>query len=276
MLRALELPEDAYPELFARCERRRIEFMSTPFDVESARMLAVLGMRRIKIGSGDLTSLPMLDEIAALGLPIILSTGMANLDEVSEAVNALKIARTGAGHAFEANALTLLHCTSNYPAQPADVNLRAMGTLRTEFGLPVGYSDHTQGVEVAIAAVALGAQVLEKHLTLDRSLAGPDHRASLDPVAFRTMVEGVRRIELALGSAAKTACASERSVRDLVRRSVATARALKQGHILRREDVTLLRPGTGVAPRDLNAVLGKRAARDLTAGAVLNWSDLQS
>jgi N,N'-diacetyllegionaminate synthase len=275
MLRALELPEHVYPELLGRCTRRRIEFMSTPFDFESARMLAALGMRRIKIGSGDLTSLPLLEDFATLGLPVILSTGMGNLDEVGEAVSTLQNAWTARGYAPAANMLTLLHCTSNYPAQAADVNLRAMATLRAEFGVPVGYSDHTEGAEVAIAAVALGAQVIEKHLTLDRTLPGPDHRASLDPAAFKAMVASLRLVETALGSNTKAVCDSERAVRDLVRRSLATARALKQGVVLRKEDITLLRPGTGVPPRDLNAVVGRRVARDLDAGTLLNWDDLQ-
>ncbi|HUP93640.1 MAG TPA: N-acetylneuraminate synthase [Burkholderiales bacterium] len=275
MLRALELPDDAYPDLIERCAARAIEFMSTPFDMDSARMLASLGMRRIKVGSGDLTSVPFLEDIATLGLPIILSTGMANLDEVAEAVTTLKDAWAAAGIGFEGEMLTLLHCTSNYPAQPGDVNLRAMTTLRAEFGLPVGYSDHTEGVDVPIAAVALGADVIEKHITVDRSLPGPDHRASLDPVTFREMVRSVRLVESALGSATKAVCDSERAVRDLVRRSVATARALRRGDVLQRADLTLLRPGTGIAARDLKAVLGKRAVRDLEGGALLSWTDLQ-
>lgn len=275
MLRELELPEAAYPQLIARCASRGIEFMSTPFDAESARMLAALGMRRIKVGSGDLTSLPLLEELAALGRPVILSTGMANLDEVAEAVATLKNAWAGAGLSVDEAMLTLLHCTSNYPARASDVNLRAMQTLRSTFGLPVGYSDHTEGADVAVAAAALGAQVIEKHLTLDRALPGPDHRASLDPASFREMVSSVRRVEAALGSATKEACDSERAVRSLVRRSVATARALKRGTVLRREDLTLLRPGTGIAARDLKSIVGKRVVRDIDGGALLSWADLQ-
>jgi N,N'-diacetyllegionaminate synthase len=263
MLTALELPESAYPALRERCAARGIEFMSTPFDGESARLLAKQGVRRIKVGSGDVTSLLFLEEIAALKLPVILSTGMSTLEEVAEAVEV-----------FKGQQLTLLHCTSNYPAREEDVNLRAMRTLQERFGLPTGYSDHTQGTSVAIAAVALGAKVLEKHLTLDRGMPGPDHRASLDPATFTRMVRELREVEASLGSAEKKPAPSELAVRDIVRRSVALRRALKQKEVIRKEDLTLLRPGTGIAPRELARVVGRRAARDLDAGVLLQWGDL--
>lgn len=269
MLSSLELPESAYPALLERCAARGIEFMSTPFDGDSARQLAGHGVRRIKVGSGDVTSLAFLDEIAALNLPVILSTGMSTLDEVAEAVDTF-------GRAWGAanGKLTLLHCTSNYPAREEDVNLRAMRTLHERFGLPTGYSDHTQGTSVAVAAVALGASVLEKHLTLDRGMPGPDHRASLDPLTFTRMVRELREVEAALGSAVKAPAASELAVRDIVRRSVALRRSLRQEDVIRKEDLTLLRPGTGIAPRELLRVVGRRAARDLEAGVLLKWSDL--
>src|SRR5581483_2330550 len=221
------------------------------------------GMRRVKVGSGDLTSLPYLRELAALGLPVILSTGMSTLEEVAEALQALG-----------KRELTLLHCTSNYPTLESDVNLRAMATLREAFGVPVGYSDHTQGIHVPVAAAALGAAALEKHLTLQRSLPGPDHAASLEPAEFAAMVKQVRSIGAALGSGQKVPCESELKVRDLVRRSVALKRALRKDAVIGAADVVLLRPGTGIPPRELERVLGRRAARDLEAGTLLQWKDL--
>jgi N,N'-diacetyllegionaminate synthase len=269
MLTSLELPDAAYPALLERCKARGIEFMSTPFDGDSARQLAGYGVRRIKVGSGDVTSFAFLEEIAALKLPVILSTGMSTLDEVAEAVELFHAQWGTLG-----DKLTLLHCTSNYPAREEDVNLRAMGTLQERFRLPTGYSDHTQGSSVALAAVALGATVLEKHLTLDRGLPGPDHRASLDPAAFTRMVRELREVEAALGSAEKKPSAAELPVRDIARRSVALRRPVRQKDVVRKEDLTLLRPGTGIAPRELARVVGRRAARDLEAGVLLAWSDL--
>lgn len=274
MLRALELPDSAYEALTARCAARGIEFLSTPFDSDSARMLVGYGMRRVKIGSGDLTSVPFLAEIAAFDLPVILSTGMATLQEVNDGVEALISAWRKRGGSPNEDMLTLLHCTSNYPARAEDVNLRAMTTLREAFKLPVGYSDHTEGIEVAIGAVALGARVIEKHLTLDRALAGPDHKASLEPAQFSSMVRGIRSIEAALGSAEKAPCESELAVRALVRRSLALGRTLKAGELIRAEDIVLLRPGTGIAPASLAAVVGRKAVRDVESGTLLSWSDL--
>ena len=275
MLRALELPEAAYPRLVERCEARGIEFMSTPFDPDSAKMLADSGMRRIKVGSGDLTSLPFLEALAALRLPLILSTGMATLAEAREAMTAVRAAWGDHPLATDATALTLLHCTSNYPAKAADVNLAAMTTMARELEVRVGYSDHTEGIAVAIAAASLGATVLEKHLTLDRTLPGPDHRASLEPAEFAAMVEAIRSVEAALGSGVKAPAESELPVRDLVRRSVALARPAARGEVLGRDHLTLLRPGTGIPPRDLPRAIGRRAARDLEAGTLLAWSDVQ-
>lgn len=274
MLRALELPEDAYPKLVARCEERGIEFMSTPFDVESAHMLAKLGVARIKVGSGDLTSLPFLEALAALRLPLILSTGMATLEEAREAIHTVRAAWRYDAFARKRGSLTLLHCTSNYPAKAGDVNLAAMTTMMRALDVSVGYSDHTEGIAVAIAAAALGAAVIEKHLTLDKSLPGPDHRASLDPNEFAAMVEGIRTTGTAMGSADKAPAPSELPVRDLVRRSVALAKPVAQGETIAREHLTLLRPGTGIPPRDLPRVVGRSAARALEAGTLLAWGDV--
>lgn len=272
MLRALQLPDAAFARLRERCEGLGIEFMSTPFDPQAADMLIALGMRRIKAPSGEITNLPLLRHLAGLQRPLILSTGMSSLEEVDEAVQTIRSEWERRGFA-SADALTLLHCTSNYPAAAQDVNLRAMLTLRETFGVPVGYSDHTQGTAVAVAAVALGATVIEKHFTLDRQLPGPDHRASLEPDALAGMIRDIRDIEAALGSGVKQPAPSELSVRDVVRRSVTLTRSVRAGEALRSEDLALLRPGTGIPPRDLDAVKGRRLARDLPAGTTLRWSD---
>jgi N,N'-diacetyllegionaminate synthase len=274
MLRALELPEHAYPTLVRRCQERGIEFMSTPFDVESAQMLAKLGVARVKVGSGDLTSIPFLEALAALNLPLILSTGMSTLDEGREAIAAVRAAWGDSDIARNPDALTLLHCTSNYPAQPADVNLAAMTTMMRALDVPVGYSDHTEGIAVSIAAAALGAAMIEKHLTLDKSLPGPDHRASLAPDDFAALVEGIRTVGTAMGSAEKAPTVSELPVRDLVRRSVALAKPVAKGQRIAREHLTLLRPGTGIPPRELVRLVGRSAARALEAGTLLSWSDV--
>ena len=274
MLRALELPASAYPKLVERCAARGIEFMSTPFDPESARMLADSGMKRIKVGSGDLTSLAFLESLAALHLPLILSTGMATLAEAKAAIETVRAAWGDHAISRAADALTLLHCTSNYPAQAADVNLSAMTTMARELRVPVGYSDHTEGIAIAIAAASLGAAVLEKHLTLDRGLPGPDHRASLEPGEFAAMVAGIRSVEAALGNGIKAPTESELPVRDLVRRSVALAKPVGKGEALTREHLTLLRPGTGIPPRELARAIGRRAVRDLEAGTLLDWRDV--
>ena len=271
MLRALELPADAYAGLYRHCLDSGIEFLSTPFDEASAAMLVHLGMRKLKVASGEITNFPLLRALAGLRRPIILSTGMATLEEVGEAIDVLRRQwRDDPGEAF----LTLLHCTSNYPADPADVNLRAMVTMREAFGLPVGYSDHTAGTAVAVAAAGLGAAVIEKHFTLDRSLPGPDHKASLEPDELARMVDEIRIVERALGSAIKQPAQSELPVRELVRRSVTLARDLLAGEVITASDLVLRRPATGIAPRELDKLVGRRAARALPAGTILHWDDL--
>lgn len=267
MLRELELDVDAHVALAAHCAERGILFLSTPFDEESVAVLDELDVPAVKIGSGELTNTFLLERVAATGRPVILSTGMADLEEVGVALDSL--AAGGAG------AVVLLHCVSNYPAAPADANLRAMRTLADAFGVPVGFSDHTLGVETALAAVALGACVLEKHFTLDASLPGPDHRASLEPPALRALVQGLRAVSAALGDGVKRPAAAERENRLLVRRSIVAARALPAGTTLAREDVSALRPGDGIPPTRRDEVLGRRLRRDVEAGAQLAWEDLE-
>jgi N-acetylneuraminate synthase len=253
MLARLELSEADHEMLAAHCAARGIEFMSTPFDSESAHFLKRLGVRRIKISSGDVTNLPMLEVVGALGLPVILSTGMADLDEVGSAVATLR----GAG----VTDLALLQCISNYPADPALTNLRVMDTLARTFGTPVGLSDHSIGIAIGIAAAARGAAYIEKHFTLDRALPGPDHQASLLPDELRALVAAVRQVESALGDGVKRPAPSELPVRAVARKSLIAARDLPAGTALGRADVVILRPGTGLSPAALSRVLGRRTAR---------------
>lgn len=274
MLRALELADDAYPRLQQSCREHGIEFMSTPFDREAADLLINLGMRRLKIPSGEITNLPFLRNLAERGLPMILSSGMSTLEEVAEAVAAIRHCWKNKGIVAPPGMLTLLHCTSNYPTAMEDVNLRAMQTMADHFGLAVGYSDHTAGVEVPVAAVALGAKVIEKHFTLDHQLPGPDQKASLEPDEFARMVREIRHIELALGNGVKAPKPTELPVRELVRRSVTLLRPLPAGSILQPTDLDLLRPGTGIPPKSLEETYGRVLSRDLPAGSTLTWDDL--
>lgn len=275
MLKRLELHESAYPELIARCQSLGIEFMSTPFEQESAKFLTVLGMKKIKVPSGEVTNLPFLQYLADLRLPIILSTGMATLEEVGEAVETIKSSWLKFDISSESY-LTLLHCTSNYPALPHDVNLRAMATMREKFNLPVGYSDHTLGTAISVAAVALGATVIEKHFTLDCSLEGPDHRASLDPSELTNMVDQIRAVELALGNGDKIPSKNELPIRDVARRSVTLTQTVRSGEKITAEMLSIMRPGTGVAPKYLNDIVGMKSIRDLPAWTTLTWDDLSS
>ena len=253
MLARLELSAADHDMLAAHCADHGIEFMSTPFDPESARFLKRLGVRRIKISSGDVTNLPMLAVVGALGLPVILSTGMADLDEVADAVATLREAGVPD--------LALLQCISNYPADPALTNLRVMDTFARTFGTPVGLSDHSTGTAGAIAAVARGAAYIEKHCTRDRALPGPDHQASLLPAELRTLVAAVRDVESALGDGVKRPTPNELPVRAVTRKSLIAARDLPAGTALAGPDVVILRPGTGLSPAALPRVLGRRTAR---------------
>jgi sialic acid synthase SpsE len=275
MLKALEMSDALHIRLVERCDLAGIEFMSTPFDDEAADMLVTLGMRRIKIPSGEITNHTFLRHLAAKDRPLILSTGMADMAEITDALAVIAGVRKARGFAAPLEeVVTVLHCTSNYPADANDVNLRAMQTIAAETGMPVGYSDHTLGLAVSTAAVAMGARVIEKHFTLDRTLPGPDHRASLDPSELASLIEQIRTVEKALGSPIKAPTASELPVRSVARRSVAAARDLAAGTMLTRGDVALLRPGTGIPPRDVDAISGRTLARDVARGAPLAWNDL--
>lgn len=267
MLRRLELSPAAHRELNDYCRQRGLIFLSTPFDEESADLLEELDVPVFKIGSGEVTNHPFLDYVARKGRPIILSTGMSYLSEVDEAVRVLR----GAG----CEQLVLLHCVSSYPAAPADANLRAMKTMAVAFDLPVGYSDHTPGIEVALAAVALGACVIEKHFTLDRTLPGPDHRASLEPHELRALIAGVRTVEHALGDGIKGPLPAEADTRAVARRSLVARVEIPAGATVEAGMLTALRPAGGIPPSLVAQVIGRRTRRPLSAGQFLDWSDLE-
>lgn len=272
MLRQLELSEADHRAVVQRCLELGIEFMSTPFDADSADFLVGLGMHRIKVPSGELTNKPFIEHLARLGRPLVVSTGMATLEEVKEALAWIEAVR----EALPLKpSITLLHCTSNYPAAPDDVNLRAMATLASETGLAVGYSDHTNGIAVATAAVALGATVIEKHFTLDRNMPGPDHQASLEPDELVAMVSAIRVVERCLGDGAKEPRATEWAMRDVARRSLTLVKSMNSGDRLLPGDVAILRPGHGIAPKFEKDIMGRVLARALPGGTTLQWSDLQ-
>lgn len=276
MLKALEMSEQLHADLAAQCTKLGIEFMSTAFDEDALDMLVSLGIKRIKVPSGEVTNHPFLRFMAAKNLPLILSTGMADLSEVKDAVEVIAEERRLRGLSGSLQEMvTILHCTSNYPAAFGDVNLRAMQTMAQATGLPVGYSDHTLGTLISPAAVAMGAKVVEKHFTLDKTMPGPDHAASLDPDELASMVADIRALESAFGDGTKAPTASEIPVRALVRRSATTTRAIKAGEIIEPTDIALMRPGTGIAPKDMAAIFGKIAGRDIAAGQTLQWADLQ-
>ncbi len=254
MLKNLELSFAEFAALKAYCETKKIDFLSTAFDFESIDFLESLGMEIWKIPSGEITNLPYLMRIAKTGKAVILSTGMSTLEEVETAVDVLKA--NGAG------AITLLHCTTEYPAAYAHVNLNAMETMQKVFDLPVGYSDHTQGIEISIAAAALGAVVIEKHFTLDKNMKGPDHRASLEPAQLKAMVSAVRHVEVALGNGRKEPSSEEVQTCKVARKSITAKCRILKGECFTSENLTVKRPGTGINPMKWFDVIGQRADRD--------------
>jgi len=264
MLKSLELSDADFKSLFAYCRKKNVLFLSTPFNIASADLLFGLGMKAFKISSGDLTNIPMLVHIAALKLPMILSTGMATLQEVKEAVRAV--------YAAGNRELVLLHCTSNYPAKPEDVNLLAMDTMSGELQLPVGYSDHTEGPEIAVASAARGACVIEKHLTLSRKMNGPDHGASMEPEELREMVLMIRRVERALGSGIKEPRRSEEGVKKAARKSIVAGSDIFSGKKIALRDMAFKRPGTGISPEYYKKIVGKTAKRDIKKDSLISWS----
>jgi N,N'-diacetyllegionaminate synthase len=265
MLRRLELNEKTHSLLMEYCKQIGIGFFSTGFDTASVDLLYSLGLRLFKIPSGEITNRPYLEHIAKYGCPVIMSTGMATLGEIEAAIQVLE--DTGLAR----DKVTVLHCTTEYPTPMQDVNLLAMCTIRDSFGLKVGYSDHTLGLEVAIAAVALGATVIEKHLTLDRKMTGPDHSASLEPGEFAAMVRCIRNLEMAMGDGIKRPSESEAKNRAVARKSLIASRAIKKGELFSQENVTTKRPGTGISPMRWNELLGRIAGRDFDPDELIEW-----
>lgn len=255
MVRKLELSRADHDVLIADCKAQGIGFFSTAFDNDSFDLLLGLGLDRVKVPSGEITNLPFLRHVARSGLPVILSTGMATLGEIDDAITAL------VAHGTPRDGITILHCNTEYPTPMSDVNLNAIPALRGAFGLPVGYSDHTAGIEVAIAAVAMGATVIEKHFTLDRGLPGPDHRASLEPGELTAMVTAIRNIEAAFGDGVKRPTVSESKNRPIARKSIVAATPIAAGDVFTAANLTTKRPGTGLSPMRWDEVLGRTARR---------------
>jgi N,N'-diacetyllegionaminate synthase len=263
MLRKLELDEAAHRMLIAHCAARGIRFLSTPFDPASLDMLMELGLDTIKIPSGEATNLPFLRRIGAQGKEVILSTGMCSLMEVEAALGALVSAGTPLAR------ITVLHANTEYPTPMGDVNLRAMAAMGHAFGVRYGYSDHTRGIEIPIAAAALGASVIEKHFTLDRGMEGPDHKASLEPGELKAMVEAIRGIEAALGDGIKAPSPSEAGNRAVARKSIFAGRPIRKGEIFTEENLTTKRPGTGISPMRWDEFIGRPAPRDYAEDEML-------
>lgn len=276
MIRRLELDERDHERLAAHCRERSIEFMSTPFAPWAVDLLVGLGMRRIKVASGEIVNLPLLRKVAGTGLPIILSTGMATMDEVVRAVGWINRTWDEVGKSREFGDLIVLHCTSDYPTPPEFVNLAAMNSMGEILGLPIGYSDHSEGITVAIAAAARGARVIEKHFTENRNDFGPDHAASLEPEDLKKLVEAVRLTERALGSTLKAPAENEMATRVLVRRSAVTQRDLTIGDVIGDSDIAFLRPGSGIGPERADELIGRRVSRSVKKGTLLAMEDLET
>lgn len=263
MLKRLEISESMHVELIKHCKLRVIQFLSTAFDIESIDLLLALDQQLFKIPSGEITNLPYLRHIGRIGKPVIISTGMSNMTEIGAALSALEA--TGTPRSL----ITVLHCTTNYPTAMADVNLLAMLTIKDAFGVSVGYSDHTPGIEVSIAAVAIGATVIEKHFTTDRNLPGPDQKASLEPDELTEMVGAIRNIELALGDGKKKATVSESKNMPVARKSIVASRAIKIGDELTETNLTTKRPGFGISPMEWDLIIGTFATRNFAIGEVI-------
>ncbi|MCG2825299.1 MAG: N-acetylneuraminate synthase [Thermoplasmatales archaeon] len=263
LIKKLELSEKDFKELAGYAKRKGIMFLSTPFDEESANLLEELNVPAFKIGSGDLTNLQLLEYIAKKNKTMIVSTGMSTLDEVREAVETVR--NTGN------NQIILLHCTSNYPANIEDCNLRAMQTLEKEFDVPVGYSDHTIDITVPVAAVVMGACIIEKHFTLDKNLPGPDHRASLEPDELKEMIRQIRLVEKALGTGEKKPAESEMEVQKVARKSIVARVNIQKGSIITRGMLAIKRPGTGLVPKYYYKIVGKKAKKNIKENKLMDW-----
>jgi N,N'-diacetyllegionaminate synthase len=265
MIRRLELSHQEHLLLIAHCQKAGVKFFSTAFDQESIGMLDGYAMDYSKIPSGEITNVPYLRRIGQLGRPVILSTGMSTLAEIENAINVLEASGTSRDR------LTVLHCNTQYPTPMRDVNLRAMTTIRDAFKVSVGYSDHTRGIEIPIAAVAMGATVIEKHFTMDRTLPGPDHGASLEPDELATMVTCIRNVELALGNGIKHPSKSELPNREIARKSIVAAVQIRKGDVFTELNLTVKRPGNGISPLQWDAVINRVATRDYREDELIEW-----
>lgn len=264
MLKKLELNFEDFKKLKDYCDVKKVDFLSTPFDDESADFLYSINVDGFKIGSGDMDNIPFLKKIDHYRLPIILSTGMSSLEDVRYSVECIQF-----------SPLALLHCTSEYPAPLDEVNLLALKTMEKAFNKVVGFSDHTEGKEAAIAAVALGAKIIEKHFTLDRNLNGPDHRASMEPTEFKELVDSIRRVELVLGDGVKRIMPSEISTKSVARKSIVAARKLHKGDVICQSDLNIKRPGNGLEPKYFYELIGKTVIREVEEEQLLSWDDVQ-
>tara|TARA_B100000963_G_scaffold357680_1_gene380462 strand:+ start:801 stop:1829 length:1029 start_codon:yes stop_codon:yes gene_type:complete len=270
MLKSLELSEQDHTILIEECDKRGIQFLSTAFDVDGIDFLDDLGLSFFKSPSGEITNYHYLKRLAEKGKPVVLSTGMANMQEVKKAIDVVL------KYGLTKKDITVLHCSTEYPTPMEEVNLKAMNTIGDELGVQVGYSDHTLGIEASIAAVALGAKVIEKHFTLDRSYPGPDHRASLEPDELKEMVIAIRNIEHAIsGDGKKEPSSSEQKNKEFVRKSIHLNRSMKVGEIIKEEDIIALRPGNGISPMEWRDVIGRKVNRAYSATEMLEWSSLK-
>ncbi|NTW26585.1 MAG: N-acetylneuraminate synthase, partial [Lentimicrobium sp.] len=268
MLEKLTLSHDDFRQLADYCRKKDIGFLSTGFDEESVLLIDSLGVDYHKIPSGEITNLPYLRLIGSLGKPVILSTGMATLGETAQALKVLYM------EGVKPESVTLLHCTTEYPAPVEEVNLNAMLTMGKEFGVKTGYSDHTPGIEIPIAAVAMGACIIEKHFTTNRNLPGPDHKASLEPEELTLMISSIRNVSMALGDGIKKPSASELKNMNIARRSIHLSGSLPAGHLITEKDLTMKRPGNGISPMMMEQLIGKRLNKNLEKDTLLTWEDL--
>ena len=261
-----QLSRKDHEELIAFCDQNGITFCSSVFDRDSAEMLYELNVPFFKVPSGEITNLPLLEQIGSYRKPVVLSTGMANLGEVEEALDAIgKVNR---------NNVVLLHCVSEYPAKWEDANLRAIQTIRDAFHLPVGFSDHTEGIEMSLVAVSMGALVIEKHITFDKNMEGGDHKASLEPHEFKVLINKIRKLEKALGDGIKRCMQSERNIRNVARKSVVAKKNIKKGQTIRIEDLVIKRPGMGIPPKFLKKLIGSRAKVKISADNLIEWCQI--
>jgi N-acetylneuraminate synthase/N,N'-diacetyllegionaminate synthase len=266
ILKKLELSNSTFLELFSYTIKKNIIFLATPYDEESVEFLANLPVPAYKIASGDITNLPLLNKIALKNLPIILSTGMSNLDEIKEAIDVIKKAGN--------DQIILMHCISTYPTDIKDCNLKAITTLKQTFKLPVGFSDHSLGITMSIAAVALGACVIERHFTIDKNLPGPDHFISLTPYELKELVKCIREVEEGIGSGIKIPLECEQETMKMARRSIVAIKDIPQGTTITKDMIAIKRPGFGIPPKFINKIIGKKAKKDISNDSVINWEDI--